>query len=127
MSEAVAWAFIIAAFALLAVWIARPLLSPRGRREGDGKEYSSQEQEIDRLIEEKTAVYRAMLDLEFDHQLGKVADNDYAIMRRQHESEAVAILKALDSSSSVEALVDVLEKEIATARSRIVPPETKSS
>lgn len=124
MSQAIVWTLFTSALAMLAVWIAYPLFaSSLGREEGP----SARDEEIDRLIEEKTASYRAMLDLEFDHNLGKVSDPDYAIMRRQHELEAIAILEQLDATSSNEALIDVLEMEIATAKKRLSSGGEESS
>jgi hypothetical protein len=65
------------------------------------------------LQEAKGAVYQSILDLEFDHRLGKVSDEDYGILRGQHEREAIEILHQLDADP------DDLEAEIAAARERL--------
>ncbi len=51
----------------------------------------------DELSEEKTALYRALKELEFDHQAGHLSDDDYGTLRSRYESHAAQILKELDA------------------------------
>lgn len=97
----------------LAVWIARPLLD---RKTVDG---SIPDERLDRLIEAKHATLRSILDLDFDFKVGKVSDEDYRHLRRQHEAEAMAILREIDEAASATELTDSLEAEIAAARRRL--------
>ena len=109
----------VAAVAALGIWVLRPLL---GRRRGPAEPPDTHRAE---LLEAKHAVYRSILDLEFDHVVGKVAPADYEELRREHEQEAVGLLRELDETgtagsdgrSDVETL-DVLEREITAARRR---------
>lgn len=103
-----------------AAWVLRPLL---GRRRAS---VPAADVERSELIEAKHSVYRSILDLEFDRAVGKVAPGDYEALRREHEEEAVGILRALDEAPAAgdggdgaagDAL-DVLEREIAAARQR---------
>jgi hypothetical protein len=97
----------------LALWTLQPLLRPKKRDLG------SQDGRASSLLGAKHAIYRSILDLDFDHQLGKVSDSDYQYLRRQHEAEALTILKELAGApSSTEEFVDLLEAEIAAARER---------
>jgi hypothetical protein len=96
----------------LALWTLQPLLRPKKRDLG------SQDGRASSLLGAKHAIYRSILDLEFDHQLGKVSDADYQYLRRQHEAEALTILKELGRAPSTEEVVDLLEAEIAAARER---------
>lgn len=97
----------------LAVWTALPLIEPRR------DESPPANRRLDDLVESKQAIYRSILDLELDHQVGKVSDGDYALLRRQHEREALAILKELDQAAASDQIADVLEAEIAAARERL--------
>jgi len=53
--------------------------------------------EIDRLLRAREAAYRALHDLEMDRATGKVAETDYAALRRRFEADAVAVLHRLDA------------------------------
>jgi hypothetical protein len=87
------------------------------------------------LVDAKHAVYRSIIDLEFDRSVGKVAEEDYGILRHQHEMEALAILHEMDAMAAAAdaaadatgtpspevAPQDTLEAEIAAARERLRP------
>lgn len=119
MTTSLASLLVVAAVAAVAIWVLRPLL---GRRREPAAPPDTHRAE---LLEAKHAVYRSILDLEFDHQVGKVAPADYEELRREHEREAVGLLRELDEAGpagldadpDAEA-VDLLEREIAAARQR---------
>lgn len=69
----------------------------------------------EKLIEKKATVYRSILDLDLDHKLGKVTDEDHRHMRRQLESEAIEILGKLDQLGLADS-EELIEREIAEAR-----------
>lgn len=107
--------------AALAVWALRPLVG-RGRQPVPLPDTHRAE-----LLETKHAVYRSILDLELDRQLGKVAQVDYQELRREHEEEALGLLRELDDEGAFapagtpgtdDGALDVLEREIAAARQR---------
>lgn len=122
----------VAVVVLLGIWVLRPLLG-RGRRPIAPADTRRAE-----LLETKHAVYRSILDLELDRELGKVAQADYQELRREHEEEALGLLRELDEegalagtgpqdpgglngtdgSGSGDDALDVLEREIAAARQR---------
>ena len=115
----------------LGLWILQPLRGarrvtpPGGVDDGKWKE----------LVDAKHAVYRSIIDLEFDRSVGKVAEEDYGILRHQHEMEALAILHEMDAMAAAAdaaadatgtpspegAPQDTLEAEIAAARERLRP------
>jgi len=71
--------------------VAAPLLrgavlppSPRG----DPERY--------RLEKERDLAYTAIKEAEFDLQMGKLSDEDYATLRRTYEDRALAALAALE-------------------------------
>ena len=50
-----------------------------------------------RLEEEKAALYRALRELEFDHDAGHLSDADYEGLRDRYETRAAALLTGLDA------------------------------
>lgn len=48
------------------------------------------------LQEEKATVYRALAELELDHEVGYVTEEDYRASRERHEARAAQIVSALD-------------------------------
>lgn len=112
------------AVAGLSGWILRPLFKGRGAQ-SDWNDALWNDAVWNDLVDSKHAVLRSILDLEFDHKVGKVADADYEDLRRQHESEALAILGQMDEMgpATPEAPdappADQLEREIAAARKRL--------
>jgi tetratricopeptide (TPR) repeat protein len=48
------------------------------------------------LEEEKTGIYRALRELEFDHEAGHLSDDDYRELRDRYEARAAEILSVLD-------------------------------
>jgi cytochrome c-type biogenesis protein CcmI len=51
----------------------------------------------DELNEEKTAIYRALKELEFDYQVGHLSQDDYAELRARYEGRAAQILQMLEA------------------------------
>lgn len=51
----------------------------------------------DELNEEKRALYRALKELEFDHQAGHLSEDDYGALRSRYEARAAQILKEMDA------------------------------
>ncbi len=72
--------------------IAEPL-SARSRRDRDiGKPSEREQLEIERDI-----IYDAIRELDFDHQTGKIDDEDYRLQRERWVERGIAVLKALDA------------------------------
>jgi hypothetical protein len=110
--------------AALGLWILQPLRGRRVAAAGPVDDVRWKE-----LVDAKHAVYRSILELEFDRSVGKVAEEDYAIVRRQQEGEALGLLHEMDAmaaraagSSEVPVVGhDTIEAEIAAARERLHP------
>ncbi|HEY2668557.1 MAG TPA: hypothetical protein VGK51_17135 [Actinomycetota bacterium] len=115
----------------LGLWILQPLRLPR-RVAPPGSVDAAKWKE---LLDAKHAVYRSILDLEFDRSVGKVAEEDYGILLHQHQVEALALLHEMDALASAaagdagpggaapasEGPEETLEAEIAAARERLRP------
>jgi tetratricopeptide (TPR) repeat protein len=48
------------------------------------------------LEEEKTGIYRALREIDFDHEAGHLSDDDYRELRDRYEARAAEILSILD-------------------------------
>lgn len=96
-----------------AAWIIRPLL---GRRQAIAEPADLHTAD---LMEAKQGVYRSIIDLEIDHQLGKIDNSDYLELKRQSKAEALGILRQLEGESSEETEEQTLEDEIEAARARL--------
>jgi hypothetical protein len=53
-------------------------------------------QRTDSAVEEKRTVLRALKDLEFEHSVGKIDDDDYAELDQRYRTQAKALLRELD-------------------------------
>ena len=49
------------------------------------------------LEDDKERLLLALRDLEFEHEMGKVSDGDYAAMRRRLEQQALDVIGALEA------------------------------
>jgi hypothetical protein len=52
--------------------------------------------EIEELAGQRDAAYRAIRELEFEHQLGNLSQQDYETLRERYRSEAAGILRQLE-------------------------------
>ena len=72
------------------------ILLPFWRRSATTKSEWGVQEEAQELLETKHTLYRAMKELEFDHQAGHLSDEDYERLRASYEGRAAQALKALD-------------------------------
>jgi tetratricopeptide (TPR) repeat protein len=88
---------LIAVIALPALAI---VLWPVLRRRADGATPEAERPRDDRrleLEEEKSALYRALRELQFDHEAGHLSDPDYEGLRERYETRAAALITELDA------------------------------
>lgn len=100
----------------LGVWVALPLLRKANLNTVDDTGPTPVEGWVD-TVEEKHSIYRSILDLELDHNLGKLEENEYVRMRRESEAEALAVIAA--TSLEGDPVDEILEQEIREARERL--------
>jgi hypothetical protein len=83
--------------------------------------------EDDRLTEllgRKDAVLKAIKDLEFDYQVGKLSEEDYQLYDQRLRRQAVALLQQIEDVAPQSADMDaVMEAEIAQRR-RVLDPQS---
>ena len=68
---------------------------------------------------EKTLVLRSIKELEFDHAMGKVSDQDFADMAGRLRTRAAGLMRQLDEG---EAYTAQIEREIARRLEAAAPP-----
>jgi len=69
------------------------------------------------LVARKDSTLRALKDLEFDHQVGKLTEEDYGRFYERLSRQAVALIGQIEKiTPQVTGLDDVLEAEIARGR-----------
>lgn len=68
------------------------------------------------LAEQRDAVYAAIRELDFDHRMGKVDDEDYRRMRGDFTQQAVGVLKELDRNNGKTRAGDEVEQAVAALR-----------
>ena len=109
-------AVLMCVVAVLAV--AYPVLEQATQR---GAATSSAEDELEELMAERDAAFQALRDLNFDHQVGKVTDEDYVIFEANLKETAANSLRALDRwESETDGEVDLaLERAVAARRAAL--------
>lgn len=105
-------AIVVAAMLGLAAWIIMPLL---------GKKTAApvHDHQVSDLIDAKQSVYRSLIDLELDHELGKLAPDDYARLRAQGKQEALDLIRQIEGAAPDDSDEVTLEAEIKAARARL--------
>lgn len=105
VGEAATWGLVVAAgamvFALRALYgmamaLARPPIESTLEQEDVAAVAGARE-----LREERRRVLRAINELRFDYEMGKLSDEDYAKVREGYELRAVEVMRALESESSL--------------------------
>lgn len=86
----------------------------------------------DELTREKKALLKALKDLEFDHQMGKLSVADAESIRQLYRGRAIAIIKQLEAledvgdSADAQSIRDQIERELAI-RLSVVEVEGKGA
>jgi len=84
-------AIVVPALAIV-LW---PLLGGRATAAASAPARVSDDRRLE-LEEEKSALYRALRELEFDHDAGHLSDPDYQSLRERYESRAGVLITELD-------------------------------
>jgi hypothetical protein len=95
MTLAIAVLMIVAAIA----YVAAPLFSgiPAGEFNGPQPVTASKRERWER---QKLEAYAAIKEVEFDHQMGKLSEADFAAMRDKYAAQALEAIAALDAASA---------------------------
>jgi len=85
-------AAIVAPALAIVLW---PLLGGRSAGAASSPARASDDRRLE-LEEEKSALYRALRELEFDHDAGHLSDPDFQSLRERYESRAGVVITELD-------------------------------
>jgi len=88
---------ILAAFILLAGFFAAYILMPFFDKNLKSRKLNTGETEKENLAHRKEQVLEAIRDLEYDHKMHKITDQDYDQLKERLTKQAVEIMKRLDS------------------------------
>lgn len=106
---------------LVVAWVVRPLLAAQQVRQQ--LERSAEAHTLESLLFEREAVLRAIRDLEFDRDMGKLSDEDFADLDGRSRARAIEILRQLDAlgvapdaASSTDTLDAWIERAVAEVR-----------
>ncbi|GAB4518717.1 MAG: hypothetical protein Kow0047_30170 [Anaerolineae bacterium] len=100
--------------------VAWPLLKGRSTHEARA---SAAEIRLQELVARRDALLTAIRDLEFDHAVGKVPDEDFQLINTRLRAEAVGVLQEIDQLMTALAPQEAeLERAIAQRRRRRKPP-----
>lgn len=79
-------------------------------------------EEIDELLARRDAVFQALRDLNFDHQVGKVTDADFAVFEANLKEAAADALAAIDQweAGVDQAMNAALDREIESRRAALL-------
>jgi RNA polymerase subunit RPABC4/transcription elongation factor Spt4 len=83
---------------------------------------SSAQEELDELLARRDAVFQALRDLNFDHRVGKITDDDFAVFEANLKESAAETLKSLDkweTQASI-SLDTALERTIAARQAALL-------
>jgi hypothetical protein len=82
------------------------------------------------LEREKAAIYKAIKELEFDREMGKISETDYQEAHANYRTRALRILRQLDAGAA--SYREIIEKELAERLARAgeipaaAPPQPKA-
>ena len=78
-----------------------------------------EETEADRLLGRKDVVYSNLEDLEFEEKMGRLSESDFQQLQEGYKTEATAILQNLDRLEASDELDEIMERDIASRKSRL--------
>jgi hypothetical protein len=86
---------------------------------------SSAQEELDELLARREAAFQALRELNFDHRVGKVSDDDFVIFEANLKEVAAGSLAALDTweAQADLSLDPVLERAIDAKRTALLGSE----
>jgi zinc-ribbon domain len=107
---------------LVGLFISRPLFEP----ERDTGSYTSQrEHQVSTLMAERDRLLDAIQELDFDHVLGKIPEEDYPTQRASLLQRGANVLRELDGITpepAAEKVEDRLEAAISARKATIAAP-----
>lgn len=102
---------------LALVFVAYPLINPRKYKYYlDDLLGSSEEKKLFYLQQQRAMVYDNIKDLDFEHEMGKLADADYERLRNGLMEEAEEVVGEIDKAQIARELDELIEREVLKRR-----------
>lgn len=114
---------ILALLLLVIIFVSRPLFDRNRQISADGEE----EHQFSHLMAERDRMLNALQELDFDHALGKIPDEDYPSQRAILLQRGAQVLRSLDEIQAQESDQDLeerIEAAIAARRADAAHKET---
>jgi hypothetical protein len=105
---------ILALLLLVIIFVSRPLLDRNRQISADGEE----EHQLSYLLAERDRMLNALQELDFDHALGKIPDEDYPSQRAILLQRGAQVLRSLDEIQAQESDQDLEERIEAAIAAR---------
>lgn len=86
---------------LVLLFVGYPLLRPSAPEAVEAMPPAARQRE--RLLAEREQALSTLKELEFEHSIGNLSDDDYAALQGAHRHKAVAILRELDAAATAPA------------------------
>lgn len=109
---------VLGLFVLVALFVAKPLLEKKSVA------VTREEHELSALLAEKDRVVTTLQELEFDHQLGKIPEEDFPALRTALMQRGADLLRKIDEfqlPARLAASEDLLEAAINARRTATAP------
>lgn len=121
--------FILLSIVLIGVasYLAALPILRQARQFPDGNITVSSEQErLDELVSQRESAFQALRELNFDHRVGKVTDDDFTAFEMGLKQAAADALRALDEweSEADDELDRALEQAVSTRRQALAGPQS---
>jgi hypothetical protein len=98
-------------------WVGYPLLKPR---KFDSPIEPNSEDSLANVKIEKEEIYSAIKEMELDHKMGKLSQEDYLNLREKYRDKAIGSLKRMDElerkGEVPKDIEDEIEREVSTLR-----------
>jgi hypothetical protein len=119
--------FILLAAALIALafyLVAMPLLQYARQSSSTSAQIASEQERLDELLAQREAAFQALRELNFDHKVGKISDEDFVAFEAHLKQHAADTLRALDEwEAEADDDLDVeMEAEIEARRQTLTGP-----
>ncbi|MBN2147657.1 MAG: zinc-ribbon domain-containing protein [Anaerolineales bacterium] len=115
---------VLVALYILRPFIEQPIAGARKQRGAALLAADQQEHQLSALLAERDQVLNTLQELDFDHLLGKIPEEDYPLQRAAFVQRGAAILRKLDdlqASAAGSAPCDKVEAAIAARRVKQAP------
>ena len=105
---------VLALLILVIIFVSRPLFNRTRLTTADSEE----EHEFSHLMAERDRILNALQELDFDHTLGKIPDEDYPSQRAVLLQRGAGVLRSLDEMQAQESDQDLEERIEAAIAAR---------